>query len=268
MKSAHCLVKNKPEYPWGAIISGIKSQGYDLTGGTLPVDLLVTWTPWNNSIAHRAGENQKKLNLDWVVFENGYLPASNGTRYYCAGLNGFNGYGDHRVRDVGTSRLKELGIDIKDWGPKGDYILVVSQFGHRDTRYSMPVDWPDTVIKELRKFTDRPIIFKVKAGRLRAPSSLYEGISIVGPDEPLSPLIKGAWAVVTWNSKAAVEAIVEGVPALVEAPRGIAKFMTTPIEEIENPIEPDRLTFLKWVAHTQWNQHEITNGAPFRQLLK
>jgi len=270
MKSAHCLVKKKSEYPWQGIHSGIRSQGYDLSGGTLPADLLVTWTPWNNSIAHRAGENQKKYGKDWVVFENGYLPLSNNVRYYCAGLNGFNGHGDHKIHNIDESRLGKLNIDIKDWTTKGEYILIVSQFGHRDTRYSMPIDWPDTIIKKLREYTDRPIIFKSKAGKRRVPSKSYLNVTVVDNSESLSSLIKSAWAVVVWNSKAAVKSLIEGVPIVVDAPVAISKFMCTSIESIETPYRPedaDRLYFFNWLANAQWSEQEIATGKPFEQLL-
>jgi len=267
--SAHCLVKKLPNYPWKCIYSGIRAQGYDLNRGTLPTDLLVTWTPWNNSIGHRAGEHQKSSGKDWIVFENGYLNASNGTRYYCAGLNGFNGHGDHRLYTIDNSRFDDLKIDIKDWSKNDGYILIVSQFGHRDTRYSMPVDWPNIIIEKIRKVTDRPILYRPKPGKLRIPTKLYKNTTIASVDDPIDELIKGAHITVIWNSKAAIESLIAGVPVVVNAPIGISKPMGTEVSNIESPYYPEnRLEFFRELACSQWNEDEIYAGRPFRHLLR
>lgn len=267
MKSYVNLVRTNFQYPYASIERAVGTLGLRKTRVShMDKDtLLVTWTPWSGSLSQITGEKHRKIGT-WLVMENGYIPKINGIKYYAVGQNGFNGMGDHRADNSPSDRWKSFSVRYQRKQNKG-YILVIGQFGHKDTRISMPINWPDQILNEIRMFTDRPIVYRPKPERGRLPVQLYTDMTI---DEvtPLDVLISSAYAVVVYSSKAAIYAMLSGVPVIVTGQYSIVKHLCcndiADIEEVK-PVELEQ--FWYDLAYMQWSEEEIASGVPFRRFM-
>ena len=113
----------------------------------------------------------------------------------------------------------------------------------------------------IKKYTNLPVEV-----RQRAPSRIDRV-----KNEPLSQLLaKDVHAVVTFNSVAAVESILAGVPAFVLAPSHVAEPVgNTNLAKIDNPFYPDRDLLDAWchsMAYGQYHVKELANGTAFRMM--
>lgn len=76
---------------------------------------------------------------------------------------------------------------------------------------------------------------------------------------PLSEVLRDTHILITHNSNAAVEAVLEGVPVCV-SPISAAYPMSTPLEDIERPRMPDRTEWLHSLAYGQFTLDEMRSG--------
>lgn len=123
--------------------------------------------------------------------------------------------------------------------------------------------WVNETVATLKKHTDRPIIV-----RQRAPKRIDRVQS-----DPLSVLLaRDVHALVTFNSVAATEAVMQGVPAFTMAPANAARPVgNIDLSKIETPYYPDLDTLHAWVHHLAYGQFhvdELRNGTAFRILTK
>ena len=76
--------------------------------------------------------------------------------------------------------------------------------------------------------------------------------------------LKDVWAVVTFNSNAAVEAILSGVPTFALAPCSAAlPVANTDLSKIESPFFPNSDLTQQWCRHLAYGQFhntELANG--------
>ncbi len=130
-----------------------------------------------------------------------------------------------------------------------------------------PEEWERSIVKEIRKHTDRPILYRPKPNW---PDATHiQGTKMVkGEDGDAHRFIRSLHAVVTHHSNMAVEAILAGVPVFCWD--GVA---TAPgkgcsdISKIESP--PDAINREQWaadIAWTQWNLAEMTSGRAWKYL--
>ncbi len=265
-KLAIIYIRQNDLYPWQSIQAGLESLGYQVKFGLHKPkddDLLITWTPWKGTASHRQGELHKANGGKWIVFENGYIPDIHGVKYWAAGLNGYNGWGDHRVKDD-SSRWDSWGLEIKQWRrDSGEYSLVVGQFGHKDTRYSMPKDWPEKIIKKINpNMFDQNIIYRPKPSRPRAPD--IKGFKL-STNKLLLDDLKISADCFTWNSPSvSVECLLFGVPVFINSKTHI--IIDLGYNQFEYP-SCDRKKIFNKLAWTQWKNKEIEEGKPFVHLL-
>lgn len=266
---AYSMLKHRDDYPWQSVYQGFHNMDYEVVARHIDADILVTWLPWANTLHHSAGEFHKSQGKLWLVMENGYLPNIHGEKYYVVGTNGYNGNGLNTGINYHSDRWGSFNLEIKPWRESGEAILVIGQFGHQDTRYSMPQNWPDSVLTRLRKITDRPIIYRPKPTRPRLPSNSYPNV-VIDSDVDLIEQFGNVHAIVTWNSPSiSSKALLEGVPIFIDAPNCIAKKLSAgDIIDIESPRKLSREQFFYNLAYSQWSKEEIENGMPFKLLQR
>jgi hypothetical protein len=112
----------------------------------------------------------------------------------------------------------------------------------------------------LRKHTDREIVFREKATRgERTNDTIYDAL-----DDDI-------YALVTYNSIAAVEAIQYGIPAFALAPTAADPVGNKDLKNIEKPNMPDEDIIQKWlhnIAYSQFSLDEIITGQAWRMVLE
>jgi hypothetical protein len=162
-----------------------------------------------------------------------------------------------RIMDVPDDRWRELcafnpTLNYQGWRKPGSKILLIMSTDKPFEYYGTTRDkWIAKTVKTLKKHSDREIVIREKNGRgERTNDTIYDAFDDV-------------WAVVTYNSIAAVEAIQHGIPALCTAPTAASSVTTGDFKQIENPPRLSEDVIYKWlssVAYGQFSLNEILTG--------
>ena len=214
----------------------------------------------------KSGEHIKhatETGRDFYFIETGYLgnyPSKNNSTgrkvYHRIEKNSMQ---QTRILDVPDDRWKELckfnpALEYKGWRKnQGSKILLIMSTDKPFQFYGQSrQEWIDTTISTLKQHSDREIVIREKAGRgERTNDTIYNAID------------QDIFAVVTYNSIAAVEAIQSGVPAFSCAPTAASTVSTSDLTRIENPVKPSEDVIYKWlssIAYGQFSLNEMLTG--------
>lgn len=187
---------------------------------------------------------------DWYLIDNSYFDCARERQYritrnalQCDGLQAcWSG--------EGTARLRALGVTVQPWRAGGAHIVVCPQSDEYMALVGWHGNWLTGVTATLRQHTAR----ELRVRRKKDARSLAEDL-------------RGAWALVTHSSSAAVEALLAGVPVFCTG-RCAARWMGTgDLSLIETPPMPDRRE--EWaavLAENQWSEAEMRDGTAWRAL--
>ena len=160
-------------------------------------------------------------------------------------------------------KLKQLGIDaeFKGWRDTGKHILLCPS--SPTVTFQMngitQDEWVEVAKREIRKHTDREIIFRNKP----RPGNKWWNTDI--KDD-----LKNCYALVTNYSLSAFDALLNYVPVFAEANSVMGPVTSRDISKIEKPLRPGRKTmeeWLKFVSENQFTLKEIASGKAY-EILK
>jgi len=118
-------------------------------------------------------------------------------------------------------------------------------------------DWKQETVARLKLYTERPIIIREKQPRRqRIERTIFEDL-------------QDCHAMVTYQSVAAVESVLFGVPAITLAPTAADPVCEKNLANIENPDWADQITREKWAHHLAYGQYhvqEFRDGTAYRLL--
>lgn len=189
---------------------------------------------------------------DFYYSDNSYFDKTRGSHFRVTkGRLQHEGYG---MSD--GKRFASLGIEIKPWRTAGDHIVVCPQsddFMRRIVGYNG--DWLTDITQALMLRTERPL--KVRhwnRDKAAAAATLHEDL-------------RNAWALVTWSSAAAIEAILAGIPAVVSG-QCAAKPASIRMDDIDtaDPAGIERHEWAAVLADNQWTLDEIRRGVAWSHL--
>lgn len=156
---------------------------------------------------------------------------------------------DDRFKTISSTKPY---LKFPGWKKDGRNILVVTPSEKPCKFYGIDRDkFVENTLKQLKENTDRPIIVRDKVNRRDrvGGGSIYNQI-----DED------DIFAVVTYNSIAATEAIGYGIPCFTLAPNVADFFCEKDLSKIENPkyAEPSRVhKWQHWLAYCQYLPREL-----------
>lgn len=190
---------------------------------------------------------------------SGYHKISVGARHPTA-------YFQKRHHDA--SRLNRFGLRPQPWR-QGDAILLAGMGPKAAGAEGFdPNQWETWAVAELRKATERPILYRPKPNWETARKIAGTTWAAVGKDGDIGDALEGVWAVVSHHSNANVEALQLGVPSFTFG--GVALPLSeSRLSKIESPLKPDFAERCQWladIAWTQWSVAEMAEGAPWRHL--
>lgn len=154
---------------------------------------------------------------------------------------------------------------------EGSYIL----FAGSSAKYHifMGLEDPETyaknVISELRKYTNRPIIYRPKptwSGRKPIPQTIYMGDSDIKYHNLMNHDIH---SVITHTSNAALEANFYGIPTLVLGDSIAKPVSSTELKDIENiyiPTLEEKESLGRSLSYFQYQMREVSTGLPWKKL--
>ena len=119
--------------------------------------------------------------------------------------------------------------------------------------------WTEHVLTELKKYTDRPIEIRMKPIRSERIST----------DTIEDALADDVHCLITYNSIAAVEALVNGKPAITLGPNAASSLAGNDLSQVENLPVHDKDTMTAFMAHLsycQFTHQEMLDGTAWRML--
>lgn len=201
-------------------------------------------------------KQHREAGVDVVVLETGYINRGDGyDNHYAAGLNGLNGRADFRNDDSPSDRWEKLGVELKPWRTEGRHLLLCGQVP-QDASVDH-IDIQEWLLHISGLFT-KPVIYRPH------PLGPQDMLSNCKPSRgSLDDDLKDCWAVITFNSNVAVEAIIKGVPAFAFDEGSMAWDVAN---QIQNP--PDRTQWAHNLAYTQWTPDEMRSGETWKHLFR
>lgn len=197
-------------------------------------------------------------------------------RQWAIGKNGFHAYAQNPDFMVPGDRWQKLcenyGVEMKPWkaDSAGEYVLVAYQYAAVPMHNIDKRPYFQEALEELAAVSDRPIHFRkhpLDRGRTALPSGVIEST-----EPSFEEALRRAHCVVTYDSNAALEAVLAGVPAFT-----LGKSITDPVamkimepadwKKANNPDRPDRQQWAHWIAYLQYSGIEMSNGEAWRIML-
>lgn len=183
---------------------------------------------------------------EWWLIDNGY---------YLASRNGLPGY--HRITYRGLAPVLLPGADrhrlpvtFPAWRKDGKHIVIAlpGEFFGRAMGLHMP-RWARSIHARVHARTRRPIIVRPKDAGY-----------------PIERDLKGAWALVTHSSNAAIDAVRAGIPVFCEPSCAAAPVGNLSLDDLERPAMPPREEWWASLMATQWTQDEMRAGIAWRMM--
>ena len=235
-------------------------------GAGLPIEDY-TYDFGNNPILIRSMGKRKLIKQCWENNHTFYYMDSGYVGNYKSKSNAYGWKLWHRIVkndvqhtdiiDRPDDRWKRIAYPIED-RKQGSHILLVTPSEKPCKFYGINKDtWVKETVAEIKKHTDRPIVVRDKATRQqRINKTIFEDLN-------------NCHALVTYQSIAAVESVLYGVPAFTLAPTAADPVCDKTLSLIENPTLQDLDKIYKWACHLAYGQFhidEFKNGTAYRIL--
>ena len=154
------------------------------------------------------------------------------------------------IIDRPDDRFQKFNKKINSWKKTGRKILIAAPDEKPMKFYGLNIDqWLNKTVETIKQHTNRPIEI-----RTRDKSRLNRTIT-----KPfLEALNDDVFALVTFNSNAAVESIFQGIPAFTLSPVHAASPVSSQnLETIETPYYPNLDKVYKWGCHLAYGQFHV-----------
>jgi hypothetical protein len=246
MKTAQIIVRHKfgHQRDWGSVFAeGLKCHGWTVNFSTeySPANLIVMWGVRRQDVIARA----KADGCEVCILERGYIADRfNWTSVSFGG--GLNGRAEFRGPFEDASRWQRYFSDLmKPWDDReGGPALIIGQVPGDMSLHGVNInsfyEFAKRAYEKLgirTRFRPQPNVQKIR---------------------PLSDELNEAQFVVTWNSNAAVEAILAGVPAVGRDEGSMAWDVAG--HSLSVPPKPNREAWAHALAWKQWGKAEMISG--------
>jgi len=256
---------------FNAFEQGLKSLGHEIVNSN--EDVAVIWSVlWQGRMAGNQPIYQKcrAEGKPIVIIEVGNLIRNVTWRISLNHINSLGEFGNNQNLDL--ARPEKLGIVLKDLAnSRRDEILIACQHqASLQWQGQVPMaKWAQDMVYKIRQFSQRKIVIRPHP---RSPFYLdVPGASIERPNK-----LPGSYdnfdinynyhCVVNYNSGPAVQAAINGIPVVCDT-SSLAYPVSEKLENIENPILPDRNEWFLKLCHTEWTVSEIAQGLPIHRLF-
>jgi hypothetical protein len=144
-------------------------------------------------------------------------------------------------------RFKKFNKTFNPWKKNGGKILVAAPDEKPCKFYGITKDqWVADTVAKIKQYTDRPVVVRERAAKR---------IDRIATDTLQQALDNDVFALVTYNSVAAIESIFHGIPAFTMAPANAASPVALQdLSKIETPYYADNDKLYAWGCHLAYGQ--------------
>ena len=250
-----------------------------------------SWPSWNGDIPENTSavfqgllRNTKKIHdvcvsegRDWYYFDHPYFFFSDyqqsitGDRWYRVCKNNTQknylekSYKVNRRYDKLIDRLSQKCIyqlTPKPWQYEGKHILVIPPSYHTAKWYGIDrIEWQNNIVKKLKKHTRKEIVVRQKF-----KNNVEWGEKL---DKPLSEDLKDCYAMVSFHSMCAVQAVMSGIPSYCSehSPAYPVSLGLDELDQIKDPLYTgERMDWVKSLMCAQFTEEEMQSGKAYKHL--
>lgn len=153
--------------------------------------------------------------------------------------------------------------NLKPWRTSGSKIVVCPPTGAVEWYFDSQ-DWLEASIKTLQQHTDREIVVRDKPMNPQVLEkngiTTLSGFNKNKQQKPLAEDLADAWAVVTFNSSVAIDAVCEGIPVFCGAECSAYQVAEQDLSKIETPRYVEREPWLWHLSYNQFTLEEMRSG--------
>jgi len=229
---------------------------------------------------------QKKNNKPRVILDRGFVWHRD---FFSICINEIKRPGLLHTANSPSDRWNKLGIPIPQWAEGGNNILVLGQNEHgqgtktlREKGLSF-LDWSNFILKEIRKHTDKKIIYKPHRMQRYKPQPVENCIVLpcfasydilgfmvsAGEEAKMCDYLIDSWCVVSCASNGAIDSLLSGYPAITTSRDSVAyDECSHDICEINSPKRGDLTQWCNNLGYAQWNQEELKSGEAWEYIKR
>ena len=199
----------------------------------------------------------KENGRDFYFVDTGYYGNGKNKNWHRVTKNDLQYCGE--LRDVPADRYIKANGYTKKFTPGGK-ILLCPPSEKAMNFYGEDLDtWMETTINEIKKHTDREVVVRLKKTR---KERVFE-------DTIQDALQDDVHCLVTYNSIAAIEALMEGKPAFVLGQNAASPLCLNDLSKLETPLYPTEdevMYLLSNLAYHMFTVTELQNGTAWRLI--
>jgi lipopolysaccharide biosynthesis glycosyltransferase len=199
----------------------------------------------------------ESIGRDYFYIDTGYFGNLRKKTYHRITKNAMQNIGPIIERPF--DRLEAIGWRRKKFRP-GTSILLCPPSEKAMECFGINLNsWMEETIASIKKYTDRPIIIRKKSSRKERSTT----------DTMEMALNNDIHCLVTFNSIAATEALLNGKPAFTLGPNAAHSLSLNDLSKIEDPFIPDTDQLQAWAAHLaycQFTESEMRDGTAWNIL--
>jgi hypothetical protein len=161
-----------------------------------------------------------------------------------------------------ADRWEKFNRKLIPWKKDGRKILIAKPDEKPCKFYDVDLEqWTRSTVETIKQYTDRPIEIRDRASK-RLDRTVNNTLKQALDDD--------VFALVTFNSNAATEAVMYGIPAFTLAPCNAANPVSScSLDQIEKPYYPEMDKLYEWACHLAYGQFhvdEFVSGAALNIL--
>ena len=162
-----------------------------------------------------------------------------------------------KVFDAPVNRLNNFPIFPVPWRKNGEIIYIIEPGSFAASVFHVDLKtWKYDVAKELRKYTDKRIVFRKKAPLRQRPKLIKQLLN------------EDYYCIVSLNSNAATEAIWAGIPAITLGTHITNPVTKNKLSDINDLFYGDLSSWLSMLSYSQFTKEELMNGTAKRIIDK
>jgi hypothetical protein len=261
---------NSPQI-FDAFEHGIISLGHSIV--TEDEDVVVIWSVlWSGRMKGNYQVYQRcvQQKIPVIILEVGNLKRGTTWRVGIGHVNNHAIFGN--TCDLDVNRIDKLQLKLAPvLHTRSDSILIAAQHYQSLQWEGNPTmqEWCRRTVLNIQEITDRKIVIRPHPRNLFLLS--MKGTTLVPPTKIINSyddfnISYNFHCVVNYNSGPAIQAAIHGVPIVCDS-SSLAYPVSDTLENIDNPILPDRGEWFLRLCHTEWTIEEIAQGIPQSRLL-
>jgi hypothetical protein len=239
----------------------VKSVGYQID----PKAVMVRRTKFNNPqenclIRNTVGNEQLLISkidnkLPFWFIDSGYTNFVESNKKWHRIVENHLHYG--QFFDAPADRLGNFKTFPKPWKTGGDKILVIEPGSFAANIFHVNIaDWKKWVVEELRKHTDKEIVFREKFPKKTRPN-LFKHLNE-----------EDYYCVISINSNAATEAVWAGVPIITLGTHITNPIARNKLSDINDLYRPNIASWLAMLSYSQFTYEELLDGTAVKLIKK